>query len=298
MILGVDEVGRGAWAGPLVVGAVVLGRKIAGLNDSKLLSKKNREILSSEIYESSLVGLGWVDNVEIDAMGLGPALNLATYRAVSQIDRSSYDEIIVDGTVNLLKSTEFENFCSTMKKADQLITAVSAASIVAKVARDRHMIELDSQYPEYGFKSHVGYGTKLHRQRLDQFGPSNLHRKTYQPISDMIAKTSRSTGLRAEAVVADYLVSIGHEIIEMNWKTRYCEVDIISYKSNRYYFTEVKYRSNSKYGNGLEVINRSKLSKMKFAANIYMKNFSADYSLSVAAVADEPMKILDWIELD
>ena len=150
MVLGIDEVGRGAWAGPLVVGACVLnGAKIKGLTDSKALSKNQREKLSAEISKSSaIIGLGWVSNDELDEIGLSAALKLATRRAVKEVQikckkqNIKFNEIIIDGTVNFLAGTPLEKYASTLKKADLLILSVSAAAICAKVARDNFMAEL------------------------------------------------------------------------------------------------------------------------------------------------------------
>jgi ribonuclease HII len=184
MILGIDEVGRGPWAGPLVVGAVVLGgAQIEGLTDSKKLSKKRREELNLVIQsKASGIGLGWVFPDEIDEIGLSKALVLATRRAVEQI-KSSYTEIIIDGTVNFLKDTTKGKYVTTLKKADLLIPSVSAASIVAKVARDNYMYEQDEVYPKYGFKDHVGYGTVRHIQAIKDYGITPLHRLSIEPLS-------------------------------------------------------------------------------------------------------------------
>src|SRR5690606_11380654 len=160
MIVGIDEVGRGAWAGPLVVGAVLLGGvEIDGLTDSKKLTKKQRELLDIEIRQKARgVGLGWVSAKDIDKIGLSGALKLASRRAVAHI-RHEYREIIVDGTIRLLDDPRV----TLMKKADFLVPSVSAASIVAKVARDNYMRHVDGVFPGYKFRGHVGYGTAAHR---------------------------------------------------------------------------------------------------------------------------------------
>ena len=183
MILGIDEVGRGPWAGPLVVGAVVLGNaEIQGLTDSKKLSKKKREELDIIIRaEASGFGLGWVTAAEIDGIGLSESLKLATRRAVEQV-KASYHEIIIDGTVNFLAGTSKGQYVTTMKKADLLISTVSAASIIAKVARDSYMTEQDLNYPGYDFASHVGYGTSKHVQAIDKLGVTPLHRLSFAPL--------------------------------------------------------------------------------------------------------------------
>lgn len=183
MVLGIDEVGRGPWAGPMVVGAVVLGdAEIEGLDDSKKLSEKKREKLAYEIKEkAAAVATGWVTSHEIDELGLGEALKLAARRAVEKID-VEYDKIIIDGTIKLVDG---ENVV-TLPKADSLILEVSAASIVAKVARDMYMKKLGEKYPDYGFEKHVGYGTKAHKLALDKFGAISEHRRSFRPVAKVL----------------------------------------------------------------------------------------------------------------
>jgi ribonuclease HII len=272
MILGIDEVGRGPWAGPLVIGAVVLGDvAIEGLTDSKKLTKKRREELDPLIRSQAAgFGLGWVHSDEIDRIGLSEALKLATIRAVEQV-KATYHEIMIDGTINFLKETSKGSFVTTLPKGDLLIPSISAASIIAKVARDNYMAEQDALYPGYGFKSHVGYGTAAHKLAIEKLGVTPLHRRSFAPIAEMVApiKTTTQIGNAAEAVVADYLADNGHRILERNWKTKFCEIDIISVKNDTVYFTEVKYRRTSWRGDGMAAIIPSKLKQMKFAAEFY-----------------------------
>lgn len=183
MILGIDEVGRGPWAGPLVIGAVVLGDVIIeGLTDSKKLSKKRRDELDVIIRREALgYGIGWVDAAEIDDIGLSAALVLATKRAVEQVN-VPYHKIIIDGTINFLKDTTKEAYVTTLPKADLLEPSVSAASVIAKVARDNYMTIQDKLYPHYGFGSHVGYGTAAHRAAIDEYGVTPLHRLSFAPL--------------------------------------------------------------------------------------------------------------------
>lgn len=181
--VGIDEVGRGCWAGPVVAGAVILRTPIAGLKDSKLLSKKRRELLTEQINNQALaVGLGWVEPAEVDELGLTAAVGLAMRRALDKIT-IAYDEIIIDGNHNFLKENPKSR---SLIKADATVPSVSAASIVAKVARDNFMIGASERYPDYGFESHVGYGTKLHLERLKLHGVSDLHRHSYKPIMDLL----------------------------------------------------------------------------------------------------------------
>lgn len=183
MILGIDEAGRGPWAGPLVVGAVVLGDvKIEGLDDSKKLTKRKREALEPIIQQSACAwALGWVSAHELDSVGMSRALQLATRRAVEQID-VPYHKIVIDGTVNFLQGTAKELYVTTLPKADTLVSGVSAASILAKVARDRYMTKIGDQYPQYGFAHHVGYGTAKHRAAIEQFGIIGEHRLSFAPL--------------------------------------------------------------------------------------------------------------------
>ena len=187
-ILGIDEVGRGPLAGPLVVGAVVLPveekKWFIELADSKKLTAKKREKLSELILTEAAVGLGWVPNVELDEVGISEALKLATRRAVKAVQRfhTPFSQIIIDGKVNFLADTPLSKYVSTVVKADNLIREVSAASIVAKVARDKYMCELAGKYPEYGFEKHMGYGTVFHRNAIETGnGTGRLRRSAGNP---------------------------------------------------------------------------------------------------------------------
>ncbi|HVC36152.1 MAG TPA: ribonuclease HII [Candidatus Dormibacteraeota bacterium] len=181
--VGIDEVGRGCWAGPLVAGAVILNQPIDGLKDSKKLSANQRQQLAKTIHsEAGIAALGWVTAKEIDSLGLTKAVSLAMQRAIDQI-QMDYQEIIIDGNYNFL----FPNPKSrTIIKADCLVAEVSAASIIAKVARDQYMSQVAKKYPNYGFEKHVGYGTDLHRERLQKYGPCDQHRRSFKPIQLML----------------------------------------------------------------------------------------------------------------
>ena len=185
IIVGIDEVGRGCWAGPLVAGAVILNANspILGLKDSKQLTKKQLQQLDQIIQKQALaVGLGWVTPAEIDEHGLTAAVRLAMQRALEQI-KLDYDEVVVDGEYNFLKDSPKTR---AVIKADATVPAVSAASIVAKVARDNFMTKLADEYPDYGFDRHVGYGTALHLEKLKLHGVSDLHRCSFQPIQNLL----------------------------------------------------------------------------------------------------------------
>lgn len=181
--VGIDEVGRGCWAGPLVAGAVILDQPIKGLKDSKQLSKAQREKLAIIIEKQAMaIGLGWVEAAEIDTLGLTAAVRLAMERALAKLTLQ-YEEIIIDGNLNFLKDNPKAR---ALIKADTKVPAVSAASIVAKVARDNYMTKIAKNYPDYGFEQHVGYGTTLHSEKLKLHGVSELHRCSFRPIQALL----------------------------------------------------------------------------------------------------------------
>lgn len=182
-MIGVDEVGRGAWAGPLLVCAARLNKPILGLNDSKKLTKTKREYLNNLIQLSADVGYGWVSAKEIDTHGLSAALKLATERAIRLINPNDQEDIIIDGNINFLPDIPK---VSAKIKADVSVPAVSAASIAAKVARDNYMSKLNGHYAKWQFARHVGYGTALHIDLLAKYGPSDLHRLTYKPLRGLV----------------------------------------------------------------------------------------------------------------
>ncbi|MDB5181590.1 MAG: putative Ribonuclease [Candidatus Saccharibacteria bacterium] len=182
--VGIDEVGRGCWAGPLVAGAVILYAPIIGLKDSKKLSKKQREVLAEQIHQQALaVGLGWIWPEDIDKNGISISVKNAMQMALEQI-HIPYDEVIIDGNINYLVEVPFTR---ALIKADDLVPAASAASIVAKVARDTYMATIATgEYPGYGFERHVGYGTAEHIRSLEQYGVTPIHRQSYKPIQKFV----------------------------------------------------------------------------------------------------------------
>jgi len=191
--LGIDEVGRGCWAGPLVAAAVVLAAPIAGLKDSKKLSKAQRERLAQQIEATALaIGVGWVWPEAIDSGGISAAVKGAMAQALQQIRNRGdvvYDELIVDGNINYFPD---EPTARAVIKADNLFPAVSAASIIAKVARDNYMATLGPTYDGYGFASHVGYGTAAHSAALLRLGVSDIHRKSFKPIKHLLAQNAQA----------------------------------------------------------------------------------------------------------
>ena len=176
VIAGVDEVGRGAWAGPLVAAAVVLDKKLYGLRDSKLLTGKEREKLNLKIRRNCRVGIGEVSASESDKLKMTKATQLAFKRALKNLG-CKIDYILVDAF-----KIESPVPCRVLKKGDMICSSIAAASIVAKVYRDRLMTKLDCKISGFNFSLHKGYGTKLHQSCLKKLGPSSIHRKFFKSI--------------------------------------------------------------------------------------------------------------------
>lgn len=178
LVCGIDEAGRGPLAGPVFAACVVLpdGLEIEGLNDSKKLTEKKREKLFDIICESALdYGIGSSSEEEIDEINILQATFLAMKRALDNLKTLRPDIAIVDGN----RAPDLGIEVRTLIKGDALSPSVAAASILAKVSRDRYLYELDKQYPEYQFARHKGYGTKLHYEMLDTYGVSPVHRKSF-----------------------------------------------------------------------------------------------------------------------
>ena len=177
-IAGIDEAGRGALAGPVVAAAVILpfNCQISGVTDSKQLTPKRRAGLFDEIRRTAVaVGIGCVDNKEIDQINILQATMAAMAQAIVQITPAP-DYALVDGT----HLPKISLPAKAIPKGDTLVQSIAAASIIAKVTRDRLMIELDETYPGYGFQVHKGYGTLLHRQAIAQLGPCSIHRHSFK----------------------------------------------------------------------------------------------------------------------
>lgn len=301
MIIGIDEVGRGAWAGPLLVGAVALGdATVDGLTDSKKLTKKRREVLAHELKRSGArVGLGWVSARDIDRIGMSEALKLASRRALKRIDGGDIEQIIIDGTIRLIDDPRV----TTLKQADLIVPAVSAASIVAKVARDAYMAQMDVALPGYGFVGHVGYGTAIHQKAIKDIGPSPIHRMSFAPLkttapADIVLREA-TIGEAAESFAGEYLEAEGFDIVERNWKTKWCEIDIVALKDASVYFVEVKYRRNDRSGDGLEAITLTKQRQMLFAARMWLHTHQQfpyqDVRLSAISLTGEPIRLVSWL---
>ena len=183
IIIGVDEAGRGPLVGSVVAGAVVLPDyfELPELTDSKKLSEKKRETLYALITEQCQWAVGESSAKEVDEINILQATMQAMRRAIESLNLK-YDQVLVDGN----RCPDVDN-CTAIVKGDLSEPAISAASIIAKVTRDRQMLELDKQYPQYGFAQHKGYGTKKHLAALKQHGViQGQHRESFAPIKRLI----------------------------------------------------------------------------------------------------------------
>ena len=177
VICGVDEAGRGPLAGPVFAAAVVLpdGHIIEGVNDSKKLSEKKREMLFDKIIEECVCySVGTASEKEIDEINILQATYLAMKRAVDGLETKP-DYVLIDGN----RMPPIDIPAETIVKGDGKSASIAAASIIAKVSRDRYMLELAKKYPQYEFEKHKGYGTKLHYEKIAEYGISDIHRKSF-----------------------------------------------------------------------------------------------------------------------
>ena len=183
IVAGVDEAGRGPLAGPVVAAAVILRKDedIEGLNDSKKISTEKRAMLVSKIKDYSISwAIGLSNNTEIDSINILQATMLAMQRAIDGLTQIP-ELILVDG--NQAPNSDVK--VKTIIKGDQKERCIMAASIIAKVYRDNYMIQLDELYPDYGFKLHKGYPTKMHLEALKSYGIMNEHRLSFKPVKEI-----------------------------------------------------------------------------------------------------------------
>lgn len=188
LIAGVDEVGRGPLVGPVVAAAVILPKnyKLDGLTDSKKLSEKKRETFYHILQEEALaIGVGVISEKIIDKVNIYEASKLAMLEALKKLDIKP-EHVLIDAM-----PLELDVESTSIIHGDALSLSIAAASVIAKVTRDRMMIELDEKYPMYGFKKHKGYPTKEHLQNLKKFGVLENYRFTYKPVSDLIKEVAK-----------------------------------------------------------------------------------------------------------
>ena len=306
IIAGVDEAGRGPLAGPVVASAVILGEcNIDGLGDSKKLSAKKRDLLYDVIIEQAVsVGIGIVDEKEIDRTNILIATHKAMQIALGRLKQKP--------TLALIDGYKLPNQVIKNKgviKGDTKVQQIMAASIIAKVTRDRIMVEYDIIFPEYGFAKHKGYGTKQHIEALIENRASPIHRKTFKPVSANLPTISwlqanKKVGKVGEQLAACKLMADGHIIITMNENCApHGEIDIISEKDGILIFTEVKTFAKEQLSSPELKIDMSKLKKLENSIYSYItkNNINKDIRLdgiSVVLGKKQIIKKFEGIELN
>ena len=192
VLAGADEVGRGPWAGPVVASVVIFPdnieqvEELAFLNDSKKIPEKTRNKLSKIIKQHAIIySICFVDECVVDELNILNATKLAIENCLKEIAvKIVPDILIIDGNYKVNNIVRQKSIV----KGDAKSASIAAASIIAKVARDEYMLEMDAKYPEYGFAKHKGYGTKLHADMLEKHGPCSIHRKTFHPVSKFFSQ--------------------------------------------------------------------------------------------------------------
>ena len=279
IICGVDEAGRGPLAGPVCAAAVIFppGLVLKDVNDSKKLTEKKREELFDIIREKALAyNIAWASVEEIEEINILNAAMLAMKRAVEGLSVEP-DFVIVDGN----KKPPIDIPCEAVIKGDALSQSIAAASILAKVSRDRLMLELAPEYPEYCFEKHKGYGTKLHRERLLEYGPCKLHRpsflkKIFDPSPKKTRTSKRKKGDLGEDIALEMYLKDGYELVARNYSSPYGEIDIILKKDDVIVFSEVKTRDISAITRPSDSVGIKKRKKILSTAEAFMSENNSE----------------------
>ena len=274
LIAGVDEAGRGPLAGPVAAAAVILSEdhSIAGLNDSKKLSPKKREILYDKIMNQALaVGIATVDEKTIDRMNILNGTYEAMQMALEDLDIQP-DHALIDGFP--LPNQIIPN--EGIIRGDEKIEVIQAASIIAKVTRDRIMDKYDIIFPEFGFSNNKGYGTPKHMDALKKWKATPIHRKSFRPVRDNFPTLSwyrknRRIGWIGEKLAALFLMKRLYEIKSINeYSAPYGELNLIAEKNDEIVFVEVKIVSKEQLGSPELKIDYEKISKLEKEIDSYL----------------------------
>lgn len=274
LIAGVDEAGRGPIAGPVVAAAVILpeGCEIEGLRDSKRLTEKRREEMFGQIEDAATaVGVGIVHEDDIERLNILGATHKAMRLALGRLSPPP-DEALIDG--HPLPDQVVKN--RGVVDGDDRIAVISAASIIAKVTRDRIMRNYDTVFPEYGFARHKGYGTPQHLSNLNTFLACPIHRKSFHPVKAYMPtlaslRADRTLGKWGERLAARELIRNGYSVEEMNFRAApYGEIDIVARQNDAVVFVEVKSASQEKLGGPEEQMDDAKVEKLLDAMNVYL----------------------------
>ena len=266
---GVDEAGRGPVAGDVYAGAVILSFKpedqIEGLNDSKKISEKKRAALYEEIQKKAVAYAFGVATVEeIETLGIKEATFLAMYRAVDAL-LVKPKFALVDGNLN--PRLPVPSRC--LVKGDRTSASIAAASIVAKVERDRYMRRMAKLYPDYRFEKHKGYGTKEHQKLLAQYGVTPVHRLSFLKKWGY-ENTAKQHGVLGEAAAKALFLSAGYRIVAQNYRCPYGEIDLIGENGKFLVFCEVKTRTEGSLSTPKEAVDQKKQEKLTKTALTYI----------------------------
>lgn len=278
ILCGVDEAGRGPLAGPVVAAAVILKPDaeifLSEVNDSKKLSEKKREKLYDKIIENSLhYAVGIVDVDYIEKFNILQATFLAMKKAVEQLEAEP-ELVLVDGNKlpDLKVKSEF------VIKGDSKSATIAAASIVAKVTRDRMMIDFHKKYPNYGFDRHKGYGTKEHYSNIIEYGVTPIHRMSFlKKIREKIPTVQSINGQLGEKITYEWLKRNNYSVIAKNYKSKYGEIDLIAIKNEYICFVEVKLRTAECGYSPKEAVNPAKQKKIIKTAISFLKKHPCKY---------------------
>lgn len=266
LVAGIDEVGRGPLAGPVVTATVILPEncKIEFINDSKKLSAKKREELYSIICQKAIsYGIGVVSSERIDKINILQA----TYEAM----REAINNLSVTPQFLLVDAVHIPNITIPQRGiigGDGKSISIAAASILAKVTRDKMMKEFAALYPEYAFEKNKGYGSEEHIHAIKQYGLCAIHRKSF--VKKIQTSENRAKGAKGEEIAVKEMKKAGYTILERNFRRPSGEIDIIAQKENILVFTEVKFRQTEKNGIPCEAVTEEKQKRIAETAQYYI----------------------------
>ncbi len=302
IVAGLDEVGRGAWAGPVVACAMILpldsprlSEDLVGIRDSKHLSPGQRLDFHQRISGIALAaGVGLVSAAGVDELGVAAATRLAMSRALDRLPLVP-EYLLIDGFPLDYRDLPQQ----AIIRGDLECASIAAASVVAKVVRDSTMVALDGIYPGYGFGHHKGYGTTEHREALDHKGLCPIHRLSFSPMSLMIdegrlsdqevagERGRASLGRLGERLAAQHLEKEGYVICQTNYRCPTGEVDIVALDGECLVFVEVRTRRSKRFGTPAESITAAKKQKLVEIAQTYLQeheSLEVDWRIDVASI--------------
>jgi len=306
IIAGVDEAGRGPLAGPVVAAAVILPKDhtIEGLIDSKKLSAKKREKLYTEIIKVSDYGIGIISHRTIDKINILQATFKAMRSAILNLDQKP-DKTLIDGYGFPDQNIKNEGIIG----GDNLIKSISAASIIAKVTRDRIMMNIDKIFPEYGFAQHKGYGTKMHMETLNVHKASPVHRKSFGPVKRNIPKmewlknNNKLNSLGIQLVSLNYL-NQNFTILHINFQSNINKkINIVLIKENVVVFVKVIASTEKIEKINILNLNQDEIDKMKYEASKYNQEISniveSKFEIATIVLKKNPIiNIYDILNID